>query len=419
MKITQEVDVAGVGVGPSNLSLAALLHHRTNRISAFFDAQENINWHPGMLYPESLLQVSYLKDLVTLVDPSNPFSFLCFLSSKDRLYRFINAQYSSVKRKEFESYFRWVANQLPNIYLGQKVREIGFKNNVFEIRSTDKKADAKNIVLGTGLVPKIPDCTRPYIGDTVFHIKNYLDKSLDASNKRIAIIGGGQSGAELFSHLLSQSDGLPEKLYWVSSRNNFSPIDDSSFANEYFTPGFSNYFYHLSSEEKNKMVSEQTLASDGISESLLQKIYQQLYELEFLEKRDQVATLFHSSIFDGIKSSEVGWEINVNSKNKEISLDVDIVILATGFKYEVPEFLSPIKERIEFVNGNYKINEDYSISWDGPKENRIYVQNAARLERGVADPNLSLMAWRSAMIVNSLIGEKVYKTSEADKFMSF
>jgi len=273
--------------------------------------------------------------------------------------------------------------------------------------------------LGTGLVPKIPDCTRPYIGDTVFHIKNYLDKSLDASNKRIAIIGGGQSGAELFSHLLSQSDGLPEKLYWVSSRNNFSPIDDSSFANEYFTPGFSNYFYHLSSEEKNKMVSEQTLASDGISESLLQKIYQQLYELEFLEKRDQVATLFHSSIFDGIKSSEVGWEINVNSKNKEISLDVDIVILATGFKYEVPEFLSPIKERIEFVNGNYKINEDYSISWDGPKENRIYVQNAARLERGVADPNLSLMAWRSAMIVNSLIGEKVYKTSEADKFMSF
>lgn len=38
----------------------------------------------------------------------------------------------------------------------------------------------------------------------------------------------------------------------------------------------------------------------------------------------------------------------------------------------------------------------------------MYVQNAARPRRGVADPNLSLMAWRSATIVNSLAGKRIY-----------
>jgi lysine N6-hydroxylase len=37
--------------------------------------------------------------------------------------------------------------------------------------------------------------------------------------------------------------------------------------------------------------------------------------------------------------------------------------------------------------------------------------------RGVADPNLSLMAWRSAIIVNSLVGRQVYDvTGESSVF---
>ncbi len=39
----------------------------------------------------------------------------------------------------------------------------------------------------------------------------------------------------------------------------------------------------------------------------------------------------------------------------------------------------------------------------GPAENRIYVQNAARAARGVANPDFSLSAWRAARIINSIV----------------
>ena len=39
--------------------------------------------------------------------------------------------------------------------------------------------------------------------------------------------------------------------------------------------------------------------------------------------------------------------------------------------------------------------------------------------RGVADPNLSLMAWRSAVIANSLIGRPVYDVAGESSVFDF
>ena len=79
----------GVGVGPFNLSLAALLAP-TDFNARFFERNADFQWHPGLLLPEATLQVSYLKDLVTLVDPTSQYSFVAFLGAHKRLYRFIN-----------------------------------------------------------------------------------------------------------------------------------------------------------------------------------------------------------------------------------------------------------------------------------------------------------------------------------------
>ena len=73
----QEVyDVVGVGVGPFNLSVAALLHPIDSFLSCFLEERPEFQWHPGMLFPESTVQTSYLKDLVTPADPTNPYSFI-------------------------------------------------------------------------------------------------------------------------------------------------------------------------------------------------------------------------------------------------------------------------------------------------------------------------------------------------------
>jgi lysine N6-hydroxylase len=56
-----------------------------------------------------------------------------------------------------------------------------------------------------------------------------------------------------------------------------------------------------------------------------------------------------------------------------------------------------------------EVNRDYSLEWDGPAGARLYVQNMSEPTHGVADPNLSLAAWRSAQILNAVTGRKVYR----------
>src|ERR1700724_3947690 len=106
------LDAVGVGAGPFNLSLAALIAP-TGFNARFFERSANFQWHPGLLFPEATIQVSYLKDLVTLVDPTSPYSFVAFLRAQRRLYRFINRTEARTSREEFNQYLQWVASTLP------------------------------------------------------------------------------------------------------------------------------------------------------------------------------------------------------------------------------------------------------------------------------------------------------------------
>nr|WP_262927977.1 lysine N(6)-hydroxylase/L-ornithine N(5)-oxygenase family protein [Paraburkholderia phenoliruptrix] len=51
----------------------------------FFDKRSEFQWHSGLMLPQAALQVPYLKDLVSLVDPTNELSFLSFLAKHKRL----------------------------------------------------------------------------------------------------------------------------------------------------------------------------------------------------------------------------------------------------------------------------------------------------------------------------------------------
>src|SRR5579885_2783170 len=82
-------DLLGVGIGPFNLSLAALMSPLKSTNSIFFERRKSFVWHPGLLLPNAEIQVNYLKDLVTLVDPTNPYSFIAYLAKQKRLYRFM------------------------------------------------------------------------------------------------------------------------------------------------------------------------------------------------------------------------------------------------------------------------------------------------------------------------------------------
>jgi lysine N6-hydroxylase len=412
------LDAVGVGAGPFNLSLAALLAP-TGFNARFFDKSPEFEWHPGLLFPEATIQVSYLKDLVTLVDPTSQYSFLAFLRDHKRLYRFINRS-QPVPRKEFNQYLQWVASRLPNVEFGAEVHEVSVDGQGFSLQVDSRVVRTKNIVLGTGLVPNIPAWARSHLGAYVFHSNDYLDHPIDATGRIVAVVGGGQSGAEVVWHLLLDLAHLPTQLVWISHRPNFLPLDESPFTNELFNPGYSDYFFTLTPEQRDTLLAEQKLASDGISQGLLQRIYDRLYDLEFLEAAGRRVRLLPGFEVIGMEHTSAGCDLALRDRwGASRTVRADVIVLGTGASYVLPEAIQPLAGRMTWDRDGFPVRADFSIDWDGPPELRIYAQDAARHMRGIADPNLSLMAWRSAIIANSLLGRQVYDVSDESSVFDF
>ena len=114
-------DLVGIGFGPSNLALAiAATEHAEGGAgrplrTRFVERQAAFGWHRGMLLDDATMQVSFLKDLVTLRNPASRFSFLSFLHDRERLIDFINHKSLFPLRLEFHDYLEWAAQKVDDL----------------------------------------------------------------------------------------------------------------------------------------------------------------------------------------------------------------------------------------------------------------------------------------------------------------
>ncbi|MFF4324333.1 lysine N(6)-hydroxylase/L-ornithine N(5)-oxygenase family protein [Streptomyces sp. NPDC001568] len=408
---TRHVRCLGVGVGPANLSLASLLHGRPDVPNLFLDRKESFGWHDGQQIPGTTLQVSQFKDLVSLADPASPFSFLAYLHAKGRVYHFLNAQFDDVPRLEFRNYLAWAGRRNENVVFGEGVRAVAFDDDrqVFTVDTDRRTVTADNVVVGVGSRPWVPPQGADLLGPTQFHVADYLGSARDVGGKRVVVVGGGQSGAEAFLDLISRSGWeLPRRVSWISRRPNYLPIDDSPFTNDYYMPSHADYFYGLPRERREAMNSRNLLTSDGISESTLREIYQSIYVHRFVEGNEDLVALHPSrEVFDVSPGPFGGWEVGARHTGEPDSVEkfeADIVVWATGYRPAAMDFLAPLADRLEREGDELRVDEDYAVRWDGPADRRVFVQNGVRGQRGLADPNLSLNAWRSRRIADRLCG---------------
>ncbi|MEV2214656.1 SidA/IucD/PvdA family monooxygenase [Streptomyces sp. NPDC050997] len=398
----------GIGVGPANLSLASLLHSRTEVRNLFIDRKPSFGWHDGQQIPGTTLQVSMFKDLVSLSDPKSPFSFLSYLHEQGRVYHFLNAQFDDVPRLEFRNYLAWASQRNENIVFGETVKEVGF-DGVFTVRTDRRTVTADNVVVGVGNQPWVPEQGRGHLGATQFHVNDFMTSAQNLGGKRVVVVGGGQSGAEAFSDLIARSGAeLPRRVSWISRRRNYFPIDDSPFTNDYYMPDHSDYFYNLGTDVRAAFNAQHILTSDGISESTLRDIYQRIYVHRFVEGNPDLVGLHPNREVVGVEADAAGgWDITVRHNDEPGArehFEADVVVWATGFRPAAMDFLAPIADRLERDGDELRIDEDYAVRWDGPADRSVFVQNAARGQRGLADPNLSLNAWRSQRIADRLSG---------------
>ncbi|SFK03397.1 lysine N(6)-hydroxylase/L-ornithine N(5)-oxygenase family protein [Methylocapsa palsarum] len=400
------LDLAGIGIGPFNLSLAAHLDAIPALKARFFDQRERFAWHPGFMLPDVELQTSFLKDLVTATNPTSRWSFLSYLVAHKRFYQFLNAEFEATPRKEFAKYLAWTADGLSQLQFNARVKEVSFGRTAFNVRLDDEEVSTQHLALGIGHAPYAPAWASPLIGANCFHSSQAVDRLADVSLDQVAVIGGGQSGAEVVLHLLSDARCGTKEIKWISRRQNFEPLDATPFTNELFTPDYVECFRGLGEERRQALLAHHKLASDGASASTLRAIYRRLYTLHHLEASEtDVAFMPHRDVIHVDRQKDAFKLIMRNGFDGGIEIVfVKTIILATGYAFRIPDFLAPLKDRIALDrSGNFILGDDFSLKWDGPRRNQIFALNAGRNSYGIAEPQLSLMAWRSAVIVNALL----------------
>ncbi|HEX8015770.1 MAG TPA: SidA/IucD/PvdA family monooxygenase [Flavobacterium sp.] len=426
MKEHKIYDLIGIGIGPFNLGLAALVKPVDELETVFFDQSDEFNWHPGLMLDEVTLQVPFMADLVTMADPTSPYSFLNYMKETGKIYKFYIRESFFVFRKEYNNYCRWVTAQLDNCFFGKKVMAVDYEDGIYTVTVRDIKSDnysiwhTRKLVLGTGTNPYVPAEIAQKRFDRVIHTSKYLyHKDQLNGDKSVTIIGSGQSAAEVFQDLLPEvKKGL--RLNWFTRSERFFPLENhTKLTLELTSPEYIDYFHTLPEDQRKTVLAKQNILFKGINYELINQIHNSLYAMELDDPNLKVALMANSKLIDISRSEDQSYLLSLSQveENKPFEIETDYVILATGYKYVEPDFLNGILNRIRrLADGNYDVRRNYTIDHS---EEEIFVQNAELHTHGISTPDLGMGAYRNSQIINQISGREVYLVEKKIAFQSF
>ena len=426
---------------------------------AFLEKQTSFGWHSGMLIEGAKMQISFIKDLATLRNPRSRFTFLNYLHHKRRLIQFSDLNTFLPSRVEFEDYLQWCSEHFSkDVFYGEEVLDVAPNSteksgiiNTFVVRSrnvlTQKETTlrTKHIVIAIGGKPHLPD----QFGSShsrIIHSSKYI-KSVPkllkdrAADYNIAIIGSGQSAAEVFDNLHSRYPN--SRTHLIMRQSTLRPSDDSPFVNEIFDPKRIQPFYDLPRETRSSIISHNRNTNYSVVRlELLEKLYETLYlqripydsedkwPHRIIPNADIQAVFLHSAEEIGL---EVSWSPAGESSLRTDKFCYDLVVVATGYKHDgYEDLLHPVFEHSQvqgkgsvtakdyrLVIPGLKIDKDAGIWLQGCNEETHGVSCAAlligiraltRLQLG--DTLLSGLAIRGSEVVRSIFENA--STSEVD-----
>jgi L-ornithine N5-monooxygenase len=414
-------DVVGVGFGPSNLALAiALAEHNAGAAEPvtahFLERQPRFGWHRGMLIDTATMQVSFLKDLVTMRNPTSDFTFVNYLHSAGRLVDFINHKNLFPLRVEFHDYFEWAAAKVDDVVsygvevvAVQPVRDDG-EIAFFDVLTSDGTTlRARNLVMGTGLRPQLPAGVEA--GPRIWHNSELLHRIpalKDADPKRFVVVGAGQSAAEVAALL---HDEFPRaEICAVFARYGYSPADDSSFANRIFDPEAVDQFYRAGEPVKDRLMRYHGSTNySAVDVDLIDELYRRVY-------REKVLGTQRLRLFNVCRPVEVRdtGTVVVESltTGERTILDADAVIYATGYRPADPTpMLGELGAQCARDDeGRLRVERDYRVTTESVVRGGIYLQGGTEHSHGITSSLLSNTAVRVGEILASIVDRRAALT---------
>ncbi len=412
-------DFIGIGVGPFNLGLACLTDPIDDLDGIFLEARDELAWHPGMMLDDATLQVPFLADLVTMADPTSRWSFLSYLKETGNLYPFYIRESFYPLRREYDDYCRWAAERLGSVRFGQAVTGVQHDGSAYAVStSTGETFRGKRLVLGVGTQPRLLDCVRE-AGGPALHSADYLahKQRLQALDS-ITIVGSGQSAAEIYHDLLSESPDHGYSLTWLTRSPRFFPMEYTKLTLELTSPEYTAYFQALPDATRGELLQSQRALYKGISGELVDAIFDLHYRLRVTGDGPRTTLVTNTSVtgatWDG---TAYDLDLHHDETDEAFGLRTGGLVLATGYAARVPEFLDGVRDRVAFDEaGRYVVSPAYAIDHDG---NEIFVQNAEEHSHGFVAPDLGMGAFRNSVLVAALTGREVYPIEKRIAVQSF
>lgn len=430
-------DILGVGIGPFGLGLAALSEPLDDVDTIFLDQRPEFRWHPGMMIEGSTIQVPFLADLVTMADPTSPYSFLNFLKERKRLYPFYIRESFYPLRAEFDEYCRWVAAQLDTLRWNRRVVSVTRDDGVYTALAevvddsgsilTTETYRARHLILGVGTQPVLPPALQGLGGGDgteaagpLIHTADYLENRealLDSG--AITIIGSGQSAAEIYRDLIDDAEDRGVRLDWVTRSPRFFPMEYTKLTLEMTSPEYTDHFRALPDELRERVGREQRTLYKGISADLVDDIHDTLYRLS-RGGRQLLTNLVSEAELETAEIDPISGEYLLGFRNtaldKTFTRRSGSVVAATGYKSQVPDFLSPLGDDIRLDSrGRLDVSRHYTINDEGT----IHVVGGEEHTHGVTAPDLGFGPWRASVVLAAVTGREPYPIERTIAFQTF
>nr|XP_023907977.1 L-ornithine N(5)-monooxygenase-like [Quercus suber]POF16574.1 l-ornithine n(5)-monooxygenase [Quercus suber] len=449
-------DLVCVGFGPASLAIGVALHDsidasdktlRTHTPKVrFLERQSSFHWHAGMLLPGATMQITFLKDLATMRNPRSEFTFINYLHQRGRLVQFSNLGTFLPLRIEYEDYMKWCAgwfdevvdynHTVESVKVGHTDPSTGaIEYFVITSRSGETglstSIKTKNVVVATGGRPNFPECL-PNDHPRVIHSSQYAT-SIDQifpngrQPRTVAVIGAGQSAAEVFNNIPDRFPSAKVKLLIRGA--SLRPSDDSPFVNEIFDPQRVDDVY-----AQNPTIRAKALALDKATNyavvrlELLEHIYSTLYsyQIRYPSKQDWPQQIINHCNVRGVTETTLDGEPSLrleledssaiyhpNHPSNHTIIDADLIVVASGYQRNAHEdILHNVRHLMPGGDDSSKtwtVRRDYGVDLQPGLVNRdvgIWLQGCNEATHGLSDSLLSILATRGGEMVQSIFGTK-------------
>ncbi|EAT90349.1 L-ornithine N(5)-monooxygenase [Parastagonospora nodorum] len=464
-------DMICVGFGPASLAIGIALHDALDGTDpsleeipglqgrppkvAFLEKQSHFAWHAGMLLPGAKMQITFMKDMATMRNPRSEFTFINYLHQKGRLVEFANLNTFLPARVEYEDYMGWCASWFEEVvsYDQEVIKvtpeksangEISYFTVVSRNNQTGRTESrrTKHVVIAAGGQPNLP-APFPSNHPKIIHSSKfqYTSKQLfpdhDAPYK-IAVVGNGQSAAEIFDYLHSNYPNSRTRL--LIKGGALRPSDDSPFVNEIFNPSrIATTFAQPPTLRAATLTLDKGTNYGVVRLPLLEHIYETLYLQRISHGNTSAAeanwphailpyrcvTSIADTPAGGVRleildRSPLYLSETAGATEKTEMMDFDAVFVATGYQRDLHETLLKDARHLmpggDLKDARWSVSREYKVLFEDRKvsdDAGVWLQGCNERTHGLSDTLLSVLATRGGEVVRSVF-EKPGKWSGGD-----